>query len=86
MEAVETAPHRPYYVKLDKSGRVLTRNRRFIRKRYPELSVDCSSETGSSIINDQRPSHFSASNRDRQYVTRYGRTVKKPERCLIEQY
>ena len=27
---VETAPHQRYYVKLDKSGRVLTRNKRFI--------------------------------------------------------
>ena len=82
---VETAPHQCYYVKLDKSDRVLTRNRRFTRKLYPELSVDCSLETGSNIINDQRPSQFSVSNHDGPYVTRYGRTVKKPER-LIEQY
>ena len=82
---VETAPHRRYYVKLDKNGRVLTRNRRFIQRCYPELSVDCSLETGSNIINDQRPSQFSVSNHDGPYVTCYGRTAKKPER-LIEQY
>ena len=81
---VETAPHQHYHVKLDKSGCVLTRNRRFIQKRYPELSVDCSLETGSNL-NDRRPSQFSVSNHDRPYLTCYGRTVKKPE-CLIKQY